>query len=334
MSLRLPFHYAFLHRILLIGICCLLPAAAFAAQFIRIASFNIAEFGEGDRPQQRDIPAIARMLAEHNLDLIALQEVGVKAVHATQVKILTEELNRVRPEGASRFYYFVTPPSGDERYAVIYRFPVQMEDGVDWVESNQKVKGRQAGGETFFRVPTILTFQAHNFDFKLGIMHLTWGNLDRREKEMQALETFLRQERKGEQDWIFVGDMNRYGKYQKKDKKAFDALLRKGWQTFYRFPLLEAITEPDDMTVFSAPADEKSTTIAGSRDLYDQIIISRGAYREFGRAKPEFNIHAGIIAFDRLPPYNAMKDHNEIKYTISDHRPIWARFQIDLDDDD
>lgn len=319
---------------LFLSLFLLTPYKGNTAEYIRIASFNIAEFGEGSHAQERDLTAIAHILYDNKLDLIAIEEVGVSAEASSQVKHLTDHLNKIRTNHTSKYYFFVTPPSGDERYAVIYRFPIQMKKGVDWVEPNQKVKSRHAGGNIFFRVPVILSFQAHNFDFKLGIQHLTWGNLSRRRKEIQCLEEFLHKEKKGEQDWIFAGDMNRYGKYNKKDNKAFDLLLTPNWKEFYRFPLLEAITEPDDMKAFSAPSDAKSTTIAGSRDMYDQFIISRGAYREFGTTTTEFGINAGIIAFDRQPPYNKIKNHNQLKYLISDHRPIWARFRIDLEDDD
>ena len=47
-------------------------------------------------------------------------------------------------------------------------------------------------------------------------------------------------------------DMNRYGKYRKAASgKAFDELLTDGWRQHYRLPLLEAITDPDDMTVWA-----------------------------------------------------------------------------------
>ena len=69
----------------LIPVLLLLALPAQAQQFIRVASFNIAEFGEGSHPQNdRDLPFIADMLVNEDLDLIAVQEVGTVAGGATQ----------------------------------------------------------------------------------------------------------------------------------------------------------------------------------------------------------------------------------------------------------
>jgi len=307
----------------IVTLLCLVSFDAAGLEFIRIASFNIAEFGEGRHADTRDLDAIADMLVDHDLDLIAIQEVGVAEKADRQVAKLTDLMNRRVGALPSVFSYCITPRSGDERCAVIYKTPVVLLDGEQWLEPDKKPGSPELGGATFFRIPPVLSFQANNFDFKLVIVHLTWGNLLRRQKEMAFLKNFLRGKTnaEGEKDWIVIGDMNRYGKYSASTPgKPFDQFFEGQWISHYRFPLLEAITEPDRMTVFSAPRDEYSTTVAQSRNLYDQIIISQGAYREFGTEKPQFNIHVGIIAFDMKPPFAAITDHTTLKYTLSDHR--------------
>ena len=133
--------------------------------------------------------------------------------------------------------------------------------------------------------------------------------------------------------FFILGDMNRYGKYNKNDRKAFDQMLRGNWQKRYRFPLLEAITDPDDIKVYRAGEDEYSTTVASSKNLYDQFVITQGTFNEFGVSNPKLGIHIGIIAFDRDTRFQGLS-HNEVKYQVSDHRPVWIRLRTDLPDDD
>ena len=88
------------------------------------------------------------------------------------------------------------------------------------------------------------------------------------------------------------------------------------------------------MKVWKASKDEFSTTIAKSKNIYDQFIITAGAFTEFGTENPTLGTHVGIITFDMAEPFTSNPDHNDVKYKISDHRPIWIRFQTDLEDDD
>lgn len=310
------------------------PAGLQAQEYIRIASFNIAEFGEGDHAETRELGEIAKMLVDNDLDLIAIQEVGVKEGGVAQVRALRGRMNRRRARRTPKYFSIVTPQSGDERCAVIYRSPVTLDDDeITWLDEDKNPDDPSKGGEVFFRIPPTLAFSAGEFDFNLVQMHLAWGNLTRRTDEVTALHVFLESESDGEQDWIVLGDMNRYGKFRASADKAFDILLADGWKQSYRFPLLEAITDPDDMDVRRASEDRLSTTVADSRNLYDQIIVTAGVYRELGADDPVLGTDVGIIAFDMEPRY-ADLDHNEVKYRVSDHRPVWIRLRIDLDDDD
>lgn len=309
---------------------------AHAQERIQIASFNIAEFGEGNHPQTRDLDFIAKMLVGANLDLIAIQEVGVRQQAENQLDKLLAEMNQEQGSGEPRYFSYLTPVTGDERYAVIYRSPVVLDDGPTWLDEDKDPGNPRAGGTTYFRIPVAIPFHAGNFDFVVVITHLTWGKPDRRRAEFNALRRFLREEDPSEGDWIVLGDMNRYGKYSKSaTNKAFDRLLvGNNWKARYRFPLLEAITDPHDMKVFKASRDEHSTTVAKSKNIYDQFIITAGAFREFETTGPVFGQHVGIIPFDMEPPFNTLIDHNAVKFSVSDHRPIWISFRTDLADDD
>jgi len=310
-----------------------LSASAFSAEYIRVATFNIAELGEGNHAETRDWDFIAGMLTQARLDLIAIEEVGVGPQADAEMACLTEKMNQCG-SGSTKYYYMTTPQSGDERCGFIYRAPVVQEGEVLWLDEDKDQANPRKGGERYFRIPVAVCFHAKDFDFMVVVMHLHWSDIAQREREVVALREFLADDTCKEKDWIALGDMNRYGKCAKEGAKPFDKLLTGNWQAKYRFPVLEAVTDPDDMKVWKACEDCYGTTVAGNGAIYDQIIITHGAYNEFGVADPKFGTHVGIIDFDNDGKYAAIADHNTIKYAVSDHRPVWARFQIDAGDDD
>jgi endonuclease/exonuclease/phosphatase family metal-dependent hydrolase len=315
-------------------ICCLAPAAG-AAEHVRLVSFNIAEFGEGSRPETRDLDGIADLLSGLDADLIALQEVGVNAGGDDQVAALTGLLNDRRADENPLYFSLVTPRSGDERCAVIFRDPVVQEGELVWLDEDLDAQDPAAGGRVFYRIPVAVPFTVNATDFYVVICHLAWGDLERRTRELAALQQFLEFDAGGEGDWIVLGDLNRYGKYDEDEsEKAFDRLLVAGWRDLYRFPLLEAVTDPDDMQVWRADEDAWSTTIADSRSLYDQFIVTAGAFPELDTDAAALDEHVGVLAFDLEAPYDGIAGHNELKYLVSDHRPVWLRLRSDLDDDD
>ncbi|MFC1569791.1 endonuclease/exonuclease/phosphatase family protein [bacterium] len=323
-------------KIMSVFLFCFYPFILISQEYIKIASFNIAQFGEGNLHERRKLDDISDMLVEAELDLIAIQEVGVSAKADSQVIRLVRNMNEKLNDDHIEYFYNISPKAGDERYAVIYRSPVVLNDDVKikWLDQFKDKNKPHLGGKTFYRIPLALNFTAKNFDFYLVNMHLKWGKDDRK-KEIGKLRKKIRKSEPHEKDWIFLGDMNRYGGYGKNSKKkAFDQLLRGKYENKYRFPLLEAVTEPHNMFIYKTEKDSHSTTISAENDLYDQIIISKGVFNEFVTTHPEFGKDIGIIAFDMGPDYHEMNDHNQIKFAISDHRPVWIRIRIDLPDDD
>lgn len=310
------------------------PGNVFAEEHIRVGSFNIAELGEGNHSATRHWPAMAKMLTDNELDLIAIQEVGVGPQAEKDLQTLVEKMNEWTVAENVSYVYLVTPQSGDERCGFIYRDPVVEEGEVMWLDDDKEPGNPGKGGEDFYRIPVAVGFHAKDFDFVVVSMHLHWTNVEQRGREVAELKEFLSDDSDPEKDWIVVGDMNRYGKCTENATKPFDKLLVGNWRPKYRFPLLEAITEPDNMKVWKASADEYCTTVSGNGAVYDQIIITSGAYREFEADDPRFDTNVGIVAFDREEPYVSKSDHNYVKYSVSDHRPIWARFRIDAGDDD
>jgi len=91
----------------------LFTAQPFAADFVRLASFNIA-----------------KVLVSNQLDLIAIS-----------------------PAGSPSYFSEVTPVSGDERCAVIYRSPLIRGNGTVWLDQQKDPSNPSAGGIKLFRVP-------------------------------------------------------------------------------------------------------------------------------------------------------------------------------------
>jgi hypothetical protein len=103
------------------------------ADFIRVSGFNTAEFGEGDHPSTRDERTIAKLLVDHEVDLIAIQKVGVEEQGAAQVQELTRLMNLLKVVNEPRYFLWVSPQTGDKRYPVNYRSPVVMQDDLWWL---------------------------------------------------------------------------------------------------------------------------------------------------------------------------------------------------------
>ena len=300
---------------------------------IKIASFNIAELGNSKRT--KDFKAIAQMINE--FDLIALQEVQDKGGEAAVMSIHAA-LNAI---SGNRYALPLVIPNagrgfpGIEGYAFIYRDPVQLDNRVFPVHGFRYDNNHDIYG----RVPALAHFKAGTFDFIVATVHLQWDNIDRRQKEMidikKWLIEFANRDTGQERDLIIVGDFNRYGNLSntviEQHQAPFDTLidLSELGKT-YRLISLEFLLTTD--TQF-ADSDERSTTTGVEKNLYDQIMISAGSFREHKTTPSLFGEDVGVIAFDMEDPWKE-KTNEEIKDAVSDHRPIWARFQINLVDDD
>jgi len=310
-----------------------LPAAANGLhQKIRIVSFNIAELGEGRHYLTRDEEGIARILHRLDPDLIAIQEVGVGKGGGKQVRVITSYLNQLaRARGKPPYCSIVSRfRTGDERYAFIWRSPVEKISAVKPMEDTEVYRG-----SIFVRRPVYCYFRARDFDFYLMNVHL-YTRIQKGGKgrlfEYRQLRNWLKAMlARKEKDYIVVGDFNRH--LDGKDfprTRAWKVLAFDGFRNLYRFVLLEAI--PGGVNVARAPEDRYSTTETKRLAIYDQILISKGAYREFGE-KAVWQENVGILDFDNDPKYAGISTR-KLKYIISDHRPIWADFRIDLGDDD
>ena len=325
---------------LFIGLCLFLPLSVDANRdYIKVATFNIAELGEGTRPEARDELAIAGMLVNLDLDLIAIQEVATKERGQSQIQLMTSQMNGLLGPDACHYNCLTSAfQTGDERYAFIWRSPVAITSGPKRMGDRDEYKG-----SLFVRTPVYCSFNARDFDFVLMNVHL-YTRIEKtptkgRKFEYQQIVKWLKYqvENGSEKDYLIVGDWNRFldgSSYPR--TSAWSTLTYAGFENNFRLVLLEALPGKE-YDIRHAPTDEWSTTQASRRSMYDLILISAGAFREFGMVEGEldarFGENVGIEAFDNWPQYKGMS-YQTLKYVISDHRPVWAKFKIDLRDDD
>ena len=326
-----------------------LPAAAAPNdRYIRIATFNIANFGDADE-YKRSLIALTNVILETDADLIALQEVepperdveARRGPGAAQVRRLTELLNIAAEHRHTPKYEYAVPAdyTGDETVAFLYRPPVARDGPITLLPHDSDPD--QDRKPAFQRVPHVAPFRAGNYDFLVVNAHL-YTKIDGvssegRSDELAILAEWLAARRRAaEKDAIVLGDLNRF-LYDDKTKAAWGRIYTANHVGKYRFPLLEAIRREApsfDPRWDDAPEDRFSTTTSRGKRIYDQILISKGSFAEFTQ-QPRFSVDVGIVPFDDDPHYNwFIDDWNKATRMLSDHRPVWIRLRIDGPDDD
>jgi endonuclease/exonuclease/phosphatase family metal-dependent hydrolase len=310
---------------------------AHADQHIRVATFNVANFG-ATQEYERSLISLVNILREANADLIAVQEVEPNQLGKDQVERLTGLLNKAADfYGTPRYDFAIADDhTGDETTAFLWRSPVSLESEITLLAHDPDPDGD--GKPTFQRVPSVALFKAGNYDFYVVNCHLytklTGITSEGRGDEYDALVAWMKSlATETERDAIVLGDFNRF----LNGKSAWPRLMIPSHAAHFRFPLLEAIkaAEPSfDPAADEAPSDNLSTTTASKKSIYDQILVSAGSYREF-TASPIFDEDVGIVAFDNDPHYEWFIGnwYNATKM-LTDHRPVWIRLRIDQPDDD
>jgi endonuclease/exonuclease/phosphatase family metal-dependent hydrolase len=182
-----------------------------------------------------------------------------------------------------------------ERYAFLY--------DRDIVEVIEKGKLLNDINDDFIREPYYATFQAREFDFTIITIHVLFGeSKDQRRKEVEKLARIYKEiqdSNSKEQDVILCGDFN-----FPPDDKGFDKLKAIPSMTFL-------IMSP------------KKTTISDT-SLYDNFWFQENYTKEFTG-------ECDVYMFDEIVFQN---DDKSAKLAVSDHRPIWAVFDIKEPDDD
>jgi endonuclease/exonuclease/phosphatase family metal-dependent hydrolase len=157
--------------------------------------------------------------------------------------------------------------------------------------------------DEFIREPYFASFKAGNFDFTLLTVHILYGkNEAERRPELASLAVayeYVQEENPQERDIIILGDFN----FSPDDD---------GWVYLKKHAGMTHLIRP--------PA---KTTITDT-SLYDNFWFQEGHVREYsGRT--------GVVAFDETLFDN---DDDQASLAVSDHRPIWAKFDTNAADDD
>lgn len=198
--------------------------------------------------------------------------------------------------------YDVSPPVGrgvKERVAFLYD-----PTFIEVVQAGEVYPDAADGKDDFIRDPYWATFRAGKFDFSVIAVHIIWGSRvgDRRDEIMALAPVYDHVQKENgphEDDILLVGDFNR----DTGDLKAFGALM----------------AMPSMTSLFHLP--QKSHIKDSS--LYDNILFQTDYVKEYTGT-------AGIDKFDETDFGNDDKAAND---AVSDHRPVWATFRINTDDD-
>jgi endonuclease/exonuclease/phosphatase family metal-dependent hydrolase len=278
----------------------LLIQQSWANQTIKIATWNIRDLSTNSRS---DFELLQISYILQNYDFIAIQEVNDQEV----ILRLVYWLKVLDNSYGSLF----SPPSGTgsekEHYTFLYRKKYIKRVG-SW---------KLAEGD-FARPPFIASFKSANFDFTAISVHVCFAcsglGKEGRRLEIQRLTSLYRNLLNGkEKDILLMGDFN-----LEPNDGAFLNLQAVG------------STQP----ILTCDSDEECTQLSTTREtnLFDNLWFDRDHVNEYE------NEH-GIFDFDEElfeDPSGNTGDYREryARLAVSDHRPIWAKFRIDLTDDD
>ena len=216
-------------------------------------------------------------------------------------EIVLERTQKILMQMGKAYQYQLSPAVGrgvKERYAFLYK-----EDLVSVISRGELYPDAADGKDDFSRDPYWATFRAGEFDFSVITVHVIWGDtVGPRKAEVRALADVYRyvQEVNGaEEDVLLVGDFNR----NPNDAESYSQIM--------------AI--PSMIRLFEFP--QKSHIRDSS--LYDNIFFQKNHVKEYLN-------RSGIDRFDETDFGN---DDKAANLAVSDHRPVWAVFSIDRDDD-
>ena len=205
----------------------------------------------------------------------------------------------------------VSPPSGTanekEHYTFLYR-----KKTIKRLGSSKLAQG------DFARPPFIASFKAGNFDFTVISIHVCFGcnglAEEGRRLEIQRLASLYRNLQNGqEKDILLMGDFN----------------LQPNDHAFLNLQTIGS-TRP----ILTCEPHEECTQFSTTREtnLFDNIWFDRDHTHEYANED-------GIYDFDEKlfeDPSGNSSDYREryARLAVSDHRPVFAKFRIDLMDDD
>jgi len=236
---------------------------------------------------------------DEELDYITdiLKQYDIIAIQELRDEIVLKRAVEMLKSKGIEYDYEISTPVGKsvkERYAFLYR-----KDKV-----NEIIHGKlyREQNDEFIREPYYATFKSGKFDFTLITIHTLYGKSENlRRPEIEALKkvfTAVEAENPKEKDVILCGDFN----FPPTDK---------GFNNLKSLPGMMFLIVPPEKTTIT------------DTSLYDNFWFQK-------QNVPGYTGKSGVYRFDEVVFEN---DDDAAKTAVSDHRPIWAEFDISKDGD-
>lgn len=273
---------------------------------LNIATWNIREFGKTPR-KEASIHYIAEILGQ--FDLVAVAELRDNLADLSKV------LPILGPYWHAVYSDYMTDAGGNrERMAYIFdKRAVTFTGLASEVDALRKKNSKTGEYETLFswwRAPYIASFRSGDFDFIVATVHIRWGEKEEdRINELKLLADWVDQKVKektwDDKDIILVGDFN------------IPAIGDK----LYQAVTLKGLKAPDSLLGTHGSNLEKDKR-------YDQIL-------HLPRFTKCFTNLGGVVDFyanehQSLFPGDTMTKQ-EFTFQLSDHLPLWAQIDTDID---
>ncbi|GAB5522673.1 MAG: hypothetical protein Roseis2KO_05450 [Roseivirga sp.] len=279
---------------------------------INIATWNIREFGKKDRAEA-SIHYIAEII--NQFDLVALTELRDNLGDLKRVmKLLGRYWDVIYCD------YIDDPGGNKERMAFLFDKRAVVFTGLAAELDPARVKtesGEYLSKINWWRSPYMASFSSGSFDFVMIMAHIRWGKSTKsRLGPLNLLADWINQRRESnfavDKDIILLGDFN----ITSKRSSLFKAVTSKG------------------LMLPNALSKRKIGTNLSQAKFYDQIL-------HYPTHPERFTENAGILDFYGGDEANIEKyfpgsglSKSKFTYQLSDHLPLWAQINVDLEEDE
>lgn len=277
---------------------------------INMATWNIRHWGQKKR-KRCSLHYIAEILSQ--FDLISVVELRRNVSELKYVLDLLGEYWGVV------FSDYITDAGGNkERIAYIFDTRAVQFTGMAAETDGPRKKNRTTGVYepkfSWWRKPYMASFKAGSFDFVALSVHIQWGTVKGREKELEELakwvKSYVKDEYRIDRDVVLMGDFN----IDSFESKLYKAISKYGWKA------------PDAIIQSSFGSN------LAAKKRYDQIL------HHPTQTGSVFTDHGGVLDFYKknyksLVPYKSLSK-DEFTYELSDHLPLWIQLNVDTADEE
>jgi len=212
------------------------------------------------------------------------------------------------------------PDRGGNKERIAYVFDTRavqftgMAAEADGPRKKNKTTGIYEPQFSWWRNPYMASFRAGSFDFVALSVHIQWGTVKGRKKELERLakwvKSYTKDEHRVDRDVILMGDFN------------IDS---------FKSELYKAISKYG-LTAPKAIIQSAFGSNLAAKKRYDQIL------HHPAHTGSVFTDHGGVLDYYKgnhksLLPYKTLSK-TEFTYELSDHLPLWIQLNIDTADEE